>query len=493
MNNIIHIIWKILNLNLRKYKISDFEEKKEIKIFHIKSKSKYVICPQCWLKTNKRQDLKEYKQKINLKHINISNQRLIDIKPIKRYFRCENCKSHFLERFDFESENWFHTKDFENYVIASFWYTSWNQIAKNNKVSAKKIYKIIENIDHTKINETWLEILKNLDEIYLWVDEHSFSKRDMILIITELKTKKLIAVLPKITKETLKDWINSLPLKTQMKVKWFSTDMNKWYKTELKKILSNPVSTIDKYHLFQEANKMVDETRILNSWLLKMKFVKADEIINLWKIPKKFTKKDIAKINKHSKNKEKQDKYKKEVEQRLKTKDISKEMLKNKKWKVVEYKEISLDWFLEEKYRKLFLTREKNLSPLQKTRLSQIFSEFDYHWYLAESWNIKEDFMNALDDLDIEEVDRVILECIVSEHHRIKQFWRTLTRWYEWIYWFCKYSTKEFKFTNAFTEVTNKICKDWKRQANWFRLKENYLKKIFARCMISKAKNECFN
>jgi transposase len=41
----------------------------------------------------------------------------------------------------------------------------------------------------------------------------------MILIITELKTKKLIAVLPKITKESLESWIKSIPLKTQIKIK----------------------------------------------------------------------------------------------------------------------------------------------------------------------------------------------------------------------------------------------------------------------------------
>jgi len=122
--------------------------------------------------------LKEYKQKTNLKHINISNNTLIDIKPIKKYFRCNNCKSNFLERFEFESNIWFHTKTFENYVVASFGYTSWNQIAKLNLVSASKIYKIIENIDHNKLNEIWLQILEELDEIYLWVDEHSFSGHD---------------------------------------------------------------------------------------------------------------------------------------------------------------------------------------------------------------------------------------------------------------------------------------------------------------------------
>jgi len=454
-------------------------------IFWIRSKLKYCSCPQCWLRTNKRQDLKEYKQKINLKHINISNNRLIELKPIKRYFRCNNCNSHFLERFDIESNIWFHTKEFENYVISSFWYTSWNQIAKLNQVSTSKIYKIIENIDHKQLNEIWLEIISNLEEIYLWVDEHSFSWKDMILIITELKTKQLIAVLPKITKETLESWINSIPLKTQTKIKWFSTDMNKWYKQILKNIIWNPVHSVDKYHLFQEANRMVDEVRVLNSWLIKMKFIKADEIVKLWKIPKKFTKEDISKINQNQTNKW-QTKYKHKCEHKLKYNSKIENILI---WKNLEYKEITLDYFLETWYRTLFMTREKNLSLLQKLRINQIFREFDYMDYIKEARNIKEDFMNAIDELDLKEIDRIILDCKISEHHRIKQFWRTLTNWYSWIKWFCEHSTKDFKFTNALTEWINNSCKVAKRQSHWFKIKDNYLKKIFAKSMINKTKN----
>jgi len=50
------------------------------------------------------------------------------------------------------------------------------------------------------------EIIKNRFDTYYWInfdDEHSFSGHDMILIITEFITKKLIAVLECITKEKL--------------------------------------------------------------------------------------------------------------------------------------------------------------------------------------------------------------------------------------------------------------------------------------------------
>ena len=69
MNNSIIIIWKILNLNLKKYEIKTFSEDGEnwIITFWIKSKEKYCTCPKCNNKTNKRQDLIERKQKTLIK------------------------------------------------------------------------------------------------------------------------------------------------------------------------------------------------------------------------------------------------------------------------------------------------------------------------------------------------------------------------------------------------------------------------------------------
>ena len=50
---------------------------------------------------------------------------------------------------------------------------------------------------------------------------------------------------------------------------------------------------------------------------------------------------------------------------------------------------------------------------------------------MSEAWNVKEDFMNALDELNLEEVDRIRDDCLGSEHYRMKQFGRTIKRWYE--------------------------------------------------------------
>ena len=62
--------------------------------------------------------------------------------------------------------------------------------------------------------------------------------------------------------------------------------MHKTYLHTVKSILPYVLSTIDKYHLIQEANRMVDDTRQLNKWLLKMNFAKVDDIIKTGKVPK---------------------------------------------------------------------------------------------------------------------------------------------------------------------------------------------------------------
>lgn len=491
----IHVISRILNIDRAKYNICWFSEDNEawVMVFHVKWKWECCICPHCHKKTQKRKDKKDYVQKKNLKHINLSDSRIIEIKPIKRYFRCrdKDCKwlSWFLEYFEFESKHWFHTIAFENAVISSWWYMSGNKIAELSKVHPSRVYWILKKIDHTQINEVGLQILEELDEIYLWIDEHSFSRRDMILIITEIKTKRLIAVLDGITKEKLDSWIQSVPLKTQFKIKWFSTDMNKGYRKSLENILSKPVHSVDKYHLFQEANRMVDDVRQLTKWLIQMSFIQADDVVKLGKVPKRLTKKEIQEINKSAHNKDMMRKYKDRAHQRIKQEEMDPKHLKNRKWQIIPYQEITLEYFLETWYKTMFLSREKNLSPIQRLRLNQIFREFDYKWYLAQAWTLKEELMEALDERNMHEVDRIMQECQESEHHRLKQFGRTLKNWYSWIKWYCAHSTDDFKFTNAFTECTNNLCKVAKRQSHWFRLKENYIKKIFANSMISKFKD----
>ncbi|MDQ7023687.1 MAG: hypothetical protein Q9M97_09430 [Candidatus Gracilibacteria bacterium] len=119
-------------------------------------------------------------------------------------------------------------------------------------------------------------------------------------------------------------------------------------------------------------------------------------------------------------------KYKEKADQRLNIAQINKNDFYNSKGEKIDYCEITPEYFIEKGYRKLFFYREKNLSGQQRLRLNQIFKEFDYLGFLQESWTLKEDFMDALDELNMTEIDRIRDDCLKSEHYRIKQFGRTI-------------------------------------------------------------------
>jgi hypothetical protein len=174
-------------------------------------------------------------------------------------------------------------------------------------------------------------------------------------------------------------------------------------------------------------------------------------------------------------------KYKDPYENLRELTDQEKTLLVRKNWETCEYKEITYDHFLNKWYKFLFLTREKNLSWMQRLRLSQILDEFDIHWYLAEARVRKERFCTAIDDRDIEEIRRVRDDCLQSEHFEIYWFWKLLKKRDKQLESYCVHSSSEHTFTNAFAESTNNQCKIAKHVSMGFRYKSNYKKKLSCR------------
>ncbi len=174
-------------------------------------------------------------------------------------------------------------------------------------------------------------------------------------------------------------------------------------------------------------------------------------------------------------------KYKDKSEHIFKDEYITPDMLIKQNWEKWEYREITEDAFLNRWYKSLFWKKEKNLSGIQKLRLRQILREFDPNGYLRDARTYKEWFCDAMDELNIQEIRKVRDGCLESDHYRIHWFWKTLLKRDKQLEAFCTHSTKDFKFTNAYTESVNNQCKIAKRVSHWFRYKCNYKKKLSVR------------
>lgn len=177
-------------------------------------------------------------------------------------------------------------------------------------------------------------------------------------------------------------------------------------------------------------------------------------------------------------------KYKNKENHTLDEKYIQKEDLIKRNWRIWEYKEITEDAFLNKWYKSLFWTKEDNLSWIQKLRLRQILRDYDPHNYMKDAWVYKETFCIALDKLDIETIRDVKNWCLDSMHYRINEFGRLLKRRDKQLENYCKHSTDEFKFTNAYTESINNQCKVAKRVSHGFVYKSSYKKKLSSRFLM---------
>ena len=285
------MFYELVGLNQRRIKVTWYEKQNKKHILTVKGKNKTCECPKCGKKTSKRNGQHEVTLVPLWKHLLLSDGNMVELELIKRHFRCPKCNIGFMEKFEFEAEKWERTKSFDDYVKFSWWHMSGSQIARNTQCSAWLVHDILNDIDPDALNKRGIEIMEDLDEIYLWIDEHSFRGRDMVLVITDIKAKKVLAVLEKITNEYLTNWFNSLSDEIKDKIQGISTDMNKGYKNVAEAKVPWIVWTVDKYHLVQEANKMVDSVRVLTIRLIKKWFMTDEDFLKNKKVTKKLLEK----------------------------------------------------------------------------------------------------------------------------------------------------------------------------------------------------------
>ncbi|MDQ7023287.1 MAG: hypothetical protein Q9M97_07255 [Candidatus Gracilibacteria bacterium] len=79
--------------------------------------------------------------------------------------------------------------------------------------------------------------------------------------------------------------------------------MNKGYANSLGEICGNPIQSVDKMHLFIEANRVVDQVRDILRYTLQMNFIKVEDMAKLGKkCNEKITVEDLKKLNNSQNN-----------------------------------------------------------------------------------------------------------------------------------------------------------------------------------------------
>lgn len=230
-------------------KIEVMEEEKEV-LVHCRSPRKMAKCPTCDKSTKKVHEKKERK----IKH-GILNYRQIILKLSYRRFKCGHCKKVFTETFPGINRKR-STLNMMMQIMDWLRRNSFNFIAEQFGVSPSTIVRYLLEMNKS-IQIDW----KTVNVTKLGIDEHSFRGKRLIITITDLSNKKLLAVLKGDSQIFLERFLLEIPKEYRDKIDEACTDLRSSYWPVIKKVLPNAILTADRFHVERLGRMALDEIR----------------------------------------------------------------------------------------------------------------------------------------------------------------------------------------------------------------------------------------
>jgi transposase len=147
-----------------------------------------------------------------------SNGRRVYLEFHRRRWKCRDCKRTFTEGRALVRSHSRLTRQAEAEALWQLKDRSFSQVKRELGVGYSTLRRLLE-------KETDVEALgfmRNEDEIYLGIDEHSFRHQELVHTVTEVKQRKVVGILKDDRIATLKEFLGKIP---KDKVKEVCIDM----------------------------------------------------------------------------------------------------------------------------------------------------------------------------------------------------------------------------------------------------------------------------
>jgi transposase len=199
---------------------------------------------------------------LRLRHLPVLERPVyIEIRP-KRY-RCPYCSDHptTTQRCSWYEPNSPHTRAFEQQVLRSLINSTVSDVSRKLGLSAEAIEGILDRQVAQSLDWASLDALG-----VLGVDEIALRKghRDFITIVSARSVKgelTVLAVLADRCKETVKQFLASIPERLQATVTQVCTDMYDGYINAVREVLPRARVVIDRFHVAKTYRACADELR----------------------------------------------------------------------------------------------------------------------------------------------------------------------------------------------------------------------------------------
>lgn len=251
-------IKQIFNLeNLIIYGTKATEGSIEIKVGKL---TRGDYCPHCKNYTEKVHAKGKYR---SFKHTTIGN-RPVHIIIKRRRFMCINklCGKSFTEPVkSLQIKPWARkTSNYSALILNALQDQSFKAVDNKMKVSYSVARKVLESL--VDPSELLWEKYKSLNtKLRLGIDEHHFKNRKMLTTISDLISKKPIAILKDSSKTSLAKFINNMPPNVKNGITEVCIDMCERYRNCIKETLPKANIVIDHFHVIKYANEALNKER----------------------------------------------------------------------------------------------------------------------------------------------------------------------------------------------------------------------------------------
>lgn len=267
-NPLLHFITKLINIEDIKVVNYDFITDDEI-VIEIQNQSKVSQCLHCGKTTNKTHQNHWYM----VRDIPMSGYQVI-LKVNRCQLKCTECHQVFSEKLSFVKIRTTYTKILAMKVIKEVLETDVESAARRNRMAPSEIETILKELELDLLKEKPHQIKK------LGIDEITQLKggKNYAAALVDLEARRPIALLEKINKAVIAEYLYSLGSEVLNQIEEVSIDLWIPYKSLIQEMLPNAQVVADRFHVMKQINQELDERRKKEKeQLIKLKTAKKEK------------------------------------------------------------------------------------------------------------------------------------------------------------------------------------------------------------------------
>lgn len=235
--------------NFKGYKARKIEKTEDQIIVYLTSRRKTAICQKCGTKSK---ELFANAGQRTVKHSRYEGK-LVNLSLPKRRFYCKHCGKPFSEQPEFIQSRARTTDNFSLEVVYALSKSSFSTVCETYHTSHSFLSSSLKKLD---LDKPWPK-----GKLRLGFDEHAYAKAKMMITVTELESKTLLAILPSYTREAVMSYLGSKAKEELSRVVELCFDMRFKQRKTIQEYFPDVPVVIDKFHVLFRLAYLIDMDR----------------------------------------------------------------------------------------------------------------------------------------------------------------------------------------------------------------------------------------